>query len=205
MEPLRKEKAKDILGPYINRIQEAVKRAVNGYYLNGQYSSVRHIHSSRSAASLCHDHIKAEIKQEFEGVPGVTYSEKRGLFTLNVQGSVVLRFKKFNKNLMSSNIQTKQITAFVLQQPAQLELNEMPPDGLLHVGYVMNKLGTGIEKIYVTYRYANINIWEWDTSENTAIQPVLTLPNTPATPSKRRRVKAKENTTQTGDEHASNS
>lgn len=205
MEPLRKEKAKDILGPYITKIQDAVKRAVNGYYLTGQYSGVRHIHSPRSAASLCHDHIKAEIKQEFEDVPGVTYSEKRGLFTLNVQGTVVLRFKKFNKHLMSSNIQTKQITAFVLQQPTQLELDGMPPDGLLHVGYVMNNLGTGIEKICVTYRYANVNIWEWDTSENTVLQPVLTLPNTPAVSSNKRRVKAKEKTTVTGDEHASNS
>ncbi|MGG6311548.1 hypothetical protein [Paenibacillus macerans] len=205
MEPLQKETAKDILSPYISQIQDAVKRAINNYYLNGQYSNVRHIHSARSAASLCHDHIKAELKQEFESTPGVSYSEKRGLFTLNIQGSVVLRFKKFNKHLMSSNIQTKQVTAYVLQQPAQLELEEMPPYGLLHVGYVMNKLGTGIEKIYVTYRYANVNIWEWDTSENTVIQPVLTLPNTPAASSARRKVKAKENTTQTGDEHASNS
>lgn len=204
MEPMLKEQAKTILGPYISRIQEAVKRAIKDYYLSGQYAKVRYIHSPRTAACLCHDHIKAEIKREFESTHGVSYSEKRGSFTLNVQGAAVLRFKKFNKNLMSSNIKTKQVTAYLLQQPMQLELDGLPPDGLLHVGYIMNRLGTDIEKIYVTYRYANVNIWEWDTSEETLVQPVINFPVTPVASMKKRKVKAKEKTTIIGDEDASN-
>lgn len=206
MDPMPKEQAKIILGPYISRIQEAVKRAIKDYYMSGQYAGVRYIHSPRTAANVCHDHIKAEIKREFESTPGVSYSEKRGSFTLNVQGAAVLRFKKFNKNLLSSNIKTNQVTAFLLQQPMQLELDGLPPDGLLHVGYIMNRLGTDIEKIYVTYRYADVNIWEWDTSEEYSVQPVINFPALPATSTetKKRKVKAKAKTTKIGDEDASN-
>lgn len=192
--------------PYLSRIRKAIIEAVNGYYTGPQYISVRHILSARSAASICHDHIKAAIIAEFDGEPGIHISEKRSLFTLAIKGIVVLRFKKFNKNLLSSGINTRQQTAFNLQQTVQLEMDDLVPNGLLHVGYVLNTLGTEVHEVHITYRYGNVNIWNIPLTADVAAETVIFPTVSPAATStiRTRTVKAKDTKETVGDKNASN-
>lgn len=206
MEPISKEAASNILEPYLARIKKCILDAVNGYYTGSDYLKVRHKHSPRTSASLCHDHITDSILCEFENESGVHVSKKRGIFTLTVKGIVVLRFKKFNNNLLSSGISTRQMQAFNLQDTFQLEMDNLVPNGLLHVGYVMNALGTGVKEVHITYRYGNVNIWNIPLTGVGVVEPELFPASAAASSTTRRRnVKAKGNTAVAGDDNAINS
>lgn len=203
MQPIPKEQAQTILEPLVDKIRKAIKTAVNGYYQGTDYSETRYRHSARTAASICHDDIVEEIQNEFENVPGARFGKKRGLFTLCVYDTVLLRFKKFNKNLLSNSITTRQALAFNLQEPAQLELDEMPPDGLLHVGYTVNKLATEVTGVFVTYRYGNQNIWTWDITHEANVAQQIAFPSHTQEATPRRKIRAK--TTSVGENSAAGS
>ncbi|MGG1637241.1 hypothetical protein [Paenibacillus sp. NRS-1760] len=205
MEPMSKEQANDILEPYLIRLRKCIFDAVNGYYTGPDYINVRHKHSPRSSASLCHDHITEAIRSEFENETGFHASKKRGIFTLSVKGIVVLRFKKFNNNLLSSGINTKQLRAFNLQDTVQLEIENLVPNGLLHVGYVMNALGTEVKDVYITYRYGNVNVWSIPLTGVDIAEPELFPVSATISTTRKRTVKAKGITATVGDENAINS
>ena len=188
MRPISEEEARQHLAPYIKRLCTAVTNSVNDYFTGPDYAKVRHKLSARSAASICHDEIKAAIIREFEGVAGVFFKNKRGLFLVIIEGTVVLRFKKFNKDQRASGIETQQMMAFNYQETQQLELPDMPPNGLLHVGYRVNKLQTGIEGVYITCRYGNDNLWGWSITPQglDQVERVLVPLQEAAAPSRRK-------------------
>jgi len=163
--PITKEEAQEILSPYLKLIQEAVTEAVNNYYSASELTPLRAKLSKRSHASNCHDLVVSAIIERFEREPGTRCFYKKNLFLLSIKGRIVLRFKMFDHNLMSHGIQTKQMHALSYQDVSQLEFDDMPPDGLLHVGYRLNALHTGVEKVYITYRYGNFNVWDWDITQ----------------------------------------
>jgi hypothetical protein len=203
--PISKIEAQTILAPYLDGIVRAVTGKINGYYNGPAYAQIRHSHSSRTDASICHDLIKQGIIDEFDGVSGVRFQTKRGLFLFIVKETVLLRFKKFKNNLLSTGVATQQAMSFNLQDTAQLELEGMPPDGLLHVGYIPNALETGVGKIYVTYRFGNHNIWDWDVTINERkIAEQIPFPQTTeSVPRRIIKAKGKKNTN-VGDVNASN-
>ncbi len=99
------------------------------------------------------------MQREFDGIPGTRITIRKGLFLLVIDGIVVLKFKKFNHRMMSSNIPTFQSSLYLDQ-----ELPGMPPNGLLHVGYLIDKLNSNLDGIYITCRSGNMNVWTWPIS-----------------------------------------
>jgi len=202
---INEEEAYSHISPHLGMILSAVKDSVNDYFNGSKYSQVRHEHSSRSAASICHDKIKKSVIEKFEGVLGARHRTHHGLFTLLIDEVVVLRFKKFNNKRLSSGIATQQQLAFNNQEPEQLELPDMPPNGLLHVGYQLNKLESGVESVFITCRHGNDNLWTWDiTAEGTKFtnQTLIPIPEPAATPS-RRKITAKSANNVGGEVNAS--
>jgi len=165
MKGISKEEAKEILSPHIPLILNCVQNGVSMYFTSPQIAFFRTMFTKRSDASNCHDIIVKMISTAFEGTPGARNYYRNKLFLLNFVNRVVLRFKLFDRNLMSHNIMTSQQISIIAQDIEQLELEDMPPDGLLHVGYCMNELRTGVEKVYITYRNGNHNEWVWDLME----------------------------------------
>lgn len=205
MRAINEDEAYSHLSPYIGKLLTAVKDSVNDYFNGARYSQTRHEHSLRSAASICHDKIKQAIIDSFENVPGTHLKTYRGLFMLSINGVVVLRFKKFNLKKLSTGIETQQLLAFNNQNPDQLELADMPPNGLLHVGYLLNKLETGIESVYISCRHGKRNLWAWDITADgmkASEQVLVPMPET-ATPS-RRKITAKIANSGGGEVNANN-
>lgn len=160
---ITKEQAQPILEPHLEKIRRSITDAIDTY--NTEYAHLRHRHSARTDANTCRDLIIDNIKREFDDVQGVRWSEKGGLFLLTIDGLVVLKFKKFNTRLLSSNIPTRQ-TQLLLSQ----ELPGMPPNGLLHVGYLLDPLSSRLEGIYITCRVGSHNEWSMDISSATEVQ-----------------------------------
>lgn len=206
MEPLLKRDAMEILEPYISLIKEAVSKAVLNYYTGEEYTKTRHIHSPRTAASICHDNIKEEVQLRFEDIPQVRTKVIKGIFTLIIEETIAIRFKKFNDKLLGSGIATNQALAYNLHDTVQLELDDMPPSGLLYVGYTLNNLQSNLDGIYITNRYGNVNIWDWEiTHEGIISEPALfPQPAATETTTKRKRVRAKDKSISAGDNNAVN-
>jgi len=67
-----------------------------------------------------------------------------------------MRFKKFKKDGLTSNIQTRQQLMFA----AQRVLPTMEPGTLLNVGYVLDELQRGVAEKKITCQFKNEVVWE---------------------------------------------
>ena len=125
-----------------------------------EYSErVKIAHSSRSRASLVHDHIVSLARQRFEPRFGVHCHIIGRLFIVSFNSGVAVRFKKFDDNFRSSNIRTQQSLGFMKQEP----LPEIGEAINLQAGYRLNKLETDIEGIYLTLPISeNGNVWVFE-------------------------------------------
>ncbi|MCG7406801.1 hypothetical protein MH117_05165 [Paenibacillus sp. ACRRX] len=166
MPSITQGEAQTILRPYLSKLRSSILEPVNRYFSGPELALFRNKLSKRSDASNCHDLVVDCIKDCFDGVPKTRFIYKNKLFLLVIEERVVLRFKMFDQNRLGHGISTQQLIKLNYQEIEQLELPDMPPDGLLHVGYCINALRTGIESIHITYRHGNHNLWEWNITES---------------------------------------
>lgn len=193
--------AKRILNPYIDRIYKAISEAVNLYFSSPALAFLRPQLTKRSDASICHDLIAEHLKIEFEEVPEIRWSYSKKLFLLTVKGQVVLRFNLFDINKLSHGIQTGQLIAYNNQHFDEPELDIETPDGLLYAGYIVNPLRTGISNIFITCRYRNNNVWEWELQAPQS--NVITITNESANQKPTRKRKVTPKTDKIGDVNVS--
>jgi hypothetical protein len=122
---------------------EAVLAAVTEYF--EAYSPRQHLnHSKTTRANIISDRMRQLSRVAFTGVPGTTPLVAHGLYVVNFDDCLCLRFKKFDASLCSSGIPTQQSLRFLGQQefegiPARVQH--------LEIGYVLNDLETGIKML----------------------------------------------------------
>ena len=184
MRYIEKSEAQDIIGPYAKKLIRAITNGVERYFSGDEYTVVRHSHTPRSDASICHDLIVEKLCDEFEGVQGARFFKIHGLFLLQIEGAIALRFNKFNDQFLTGYNPTQQTLAFESQRVEQLEFPEFPPRGLLICGYQINRLRTKVEGVYVVYRKKRRNLWVWDLREgqDESISPAVTFLQPPPQP-----------------------
>jgi hypothetical protein len=138
---------------------------------------------SRAQSNLLYDLMCAELKRRFEGVPGVTWTEKGGFLTLNFEDKLLLRFKKIDKNKRSHNINTRQQVMFRLQ----VSLPGFPDEPTRgDIGYRLDDLSTKLEDFLVTCHTGKKLEWFiplLEPNEGQAGEPLpFPLPPQPSTP-----------------------
>lgn len=185
--------AKMILDPYIERLHKAILDAVNSYFSNPALALLRSKMTKRSDASICHDLIVENLKSVFDGEPGIKWSYSNKLFLFIVKGQIVLRFNLFDSNKLSHRIQTGQLIAYNNQQFDEPELDIDTPDGLLYAGYLINPLRTGASNVFITCRYQNHNVWEWELIATKPNVAEITKDKDAQKPVRKRTVKPKNN------------
>ncbi|WP_282010676.1 hypothetical protein [Nitrospina watsonii] len=160
MQKITEEEAIKILDPYRARIFECAQKGFESYRKN--FSIFQWMYEPRTKAGIIRDHIVANIKGEFVETPGIGSIDVKGRFFLDIEGKVLLQFKKLNKNLMPSNFQTQQQTSIDFQWEVneQFEFDEIPHElPVLTVGYIPNDLWTDVENWWITYSYAKSVEW----------------------------------------------
>ena len=165
------EEAKLILAPHLDNLQICVSRGLQEYC--SAYPSVRHLHSPWSRATLVRDHIVAQVRKAFEEVEGIKIIQKQGLFLLSIEGKLLLRFKKFNRKMLTRNHPTQQAFRF----SEQLSIPGFPPAATnINVGYMPNDLWTDALKVLITCPSGSSSInWYIDITSNTEIISPLVL------------------------------
>ncbi len=143
---LSKEDVTVILNPYKKRINQCI---VDGWHeAKESYCGVSHIHSPITRPSLIRDHIIHHLRQTFNDVDGVLIIEKNNSLFLCIDWKLLIRFKKFDSNLHTSNNPTHQSRAFNLQMT--LFEGTLGDVINLNAGYMPDELWTAIKGVYIT-------------------------------------------------------
>lgn len=130
----------------IEGLRAAVQHGFDHY--TASYQSVADEHSSRSVASLIHDHICEQAKRELCG-NDLTYKiyQQRNIFIF--RDLLILTFKKFDEKLDSRNYPTVTSEKFTSQEDLEGIDSTLPR---VEVGYVTDPAGAGINGIFAVYR-----------------------------------------------------
>jgi hypothetical protein len=189
---ISKEKVLAILDLYMPRMADCIMAGWNDYATI--YAPQHHIHTPRTRASIIRDHIVAHVRETFDNVRNVVIIDKRsGLFCLEVKGLVVVRFKKLNEQMRTSNIPTQQALAF----EQQMSLPDIPHDAAhINAGYSPDKLWTNLKGIFIAAPNGKKIDWFVEIGDNGKAMPVVELfvqpTPSPASSSSRVRPRAKK-------------
>lgn len=180
---ISEQEAKFILEPHLSAFRQVMENAWQDWISIPDEQRVKL--DARSRASCLYAFIMHHAKTRFDNVPGLKLIEKRGLFLVDVNDKVVVRFKKLGANKKTRNASTKQQITFGLQ----LELPGMPQAVRLNVGYVLNLTQTAFEDLFVTLQQGRKLKWDFPIPE---ISPsIIEMPVTAAHDESRVRVRAK--------------
>jgi hypothetical protein len=173
-----------ILNPFLPRLIDCLLNGCQDYL--GQYSAFTHIHTKGTRASITRDHIRDWIRRSFATEKSTRIVEKRnGLFLLEVEQRLLLRFKKLNSRKCSANVPTGQTKRFYRQQPLFPGLWRTN----LNAGYIANETWTEFEFYITEPSGSRSNAWVMKIQEYPECKPIVDI--TPARKEKPKRVKAK--------------
>lgn len=185
---LTQEQVEIVVGPHKGDIFECLKGGATDY--GADYTKrLQSIHSSRSKATIRHDHIVERVKKRFDNKPGVATKEVQQLFLLVISraiddagtiGTVAIRFHKLDDDRKCGNA-TQQTMRFYNQAPIEDEHQEETP-GIsstathLVAAYEMNKLGTSVTSTLLSCPKAEGSYaWHMTLSDEHVLAPVVEL------------------------------
>ncbi len=170
MEIVSRAKAEVVLKPHIEAFWKCIQLGWSDYLKS--YSGVRAVHEARTRANLVRDHIVSHAREEFIDRSGTQVIEKDGTFFVAVDKRFLVRFKKLNEHLQSSNYPTYQQLCFARQMTIP---GFFPSATYLVAGYVPNNLWTEIQSAYITCsRNENLE-WYLRIDQEPAYQPVVEI------------------------------
>ena len=168
---ITEDQAKEILLPYHQTFYDIIVEAWKRFHETCQ--DIKHILSPRSQSSIVFDFIKDNVNQKFQdNKKNIKIFEKRGLFLLNFDNKVMIRFKKLRNNKASCVLTRQSFCLF-----NQLEVPGIPSPQKFIVGYELNSIRTEINSISVLYpKNSNQNFWSYDLEPVVAPVPTLEIP-----------------------------
>jgi hypothetical protein len=180
------EAKEDLAEEYFPRVASAIRSALSDFV--AEHASLRFKYSTRTEASIIHDYMVYGLRGELAGLPGLSFTVKRGLFLICIKQRWMFRAKRLDNSLRSRNILTQQVLDFLGQ--VQLEIPGAEGPTHLNVGYQ----GAGVElvasHIWVTCPIKKDLAWTWElidgeetqtspasvpTAPLPVIQPILTV------------------------------
>lgn len=178
----QKDEAEEALRPYMAAFGDCLEAGFEAWREVGRLAPAVRVHlGTRTRANIISDHIAASVRSRFGQMRGVRVEERRGFPELVIDNRFVLRFKKLDKKGRSSNILTGVQRAWL---DSQMTLPDMPPEAKrLIAGYVLDALGTQIERMLVTSP-ANVKAINWmlDIEHGDIATNVFQMPRTPISP-----------------------
>lgn len=164
------------------------------------YRRVRHLHTKCARAAIINSHIIAAVRRSFIGSEGVRFLEPPNSFLLCIETSTrrfLIKFKKLNRYLLTSNNFTQQSIAFVEQRGSlQMELpGILKKEVNLVAGYCLHKFTGELQGIYLVCPHDRFsNKWVLPLLNKNAVKTteIIEFPERRAVPEPKRRWKLKD-------------
>jgi hypothetical protein len=181
------ERLEKVLGPLYGPIREAILKGFR--YRQKRYAEELSNHTARTRASLINDLIVNEFLKLNLKQLGVRPFKVQNRILFDIQGEMILHFKKLNRHLQSSNLQTEFAYAFT----QQMELLGVPSSlPRLVAGYVPSGDFVNITDVCVTLPKGKKV--EWSRSLLEQAEPTINLEDHKnENPQRRRRLKRRSN------------
>lgn len=168
------KQAESELKPYYDEINQCIKDGINDYLTYDSHRAV--IQTNRTKANLIRDYIVNHAKVTFQNRDNVRLHEKGGLFVVLINDKFAIRFKKLNKDKLSSNVPTGQSLKFSHQYAISFPDFEIKTVNL-DAGYVSDTNYTfidGIKNAFLVCRNGGNIHWslELSSAESTITIPI---------------------------------
>jgi hypothetical protein len=155
---ITEQEAIDLITPYRDLICETADAAWASWLnlqaaMPGMTRSVK----ARTRAGLINDLWTQGVRDRLADAPGVFVNDQRGFLLVEIDGRIVVRFKKLDGRSRSRNYPTQQQLAFVNQIP----LAGMPPYARITAGYKLDVSQTAIVDILLTLPVGDQLAWQF--------------------------------------------
>lgn len=159
----------EALAPYLPGLRQMVFQAVADY---GKYTpEQRKIHTTRSKASIIHDHFFSHAKLFAAMAEGVRFEERAHLWMLVFDVGFVIRFKKVGRDLLPAGHLTQQVLKFRTHQ----QLDEIPRSVNLDLSYEEDVLGNLQNVLLICPSGPKSNMWVSELHEEAVETKVVSL------------------------------
>src|SRR6516165_312494 len=146
-----------LMTPIYGVLREVILKGFR--YRQTRYSEELSNHTPRTRASLVNDLIIMQFLRQRLEVFGIRPFRVHGRVLFDFRGEAILHFKKLDRHLLSSNLQTEFAFAFTRQQELPGIPSKLPR---LIAGYIPSRDWTSIAEMHVTL--PNGNKVEWSHS-----------------------------------------
>jgi len=156
MKNLKQADIISIIQPYIPFIRNCMISAIEKYAQI--FLPLNHVLEIRTRANCIHDFIAEAIRLQFgcNQYEDVGIIEVKGLFLLEFQNQIYLRFNKFYPNLMPARSNTLQNIAYFGQMALFEECGRKIN---LTAGYIIDNFWESLTDLYICYPLKNKNLW----------------------------------------------
>jgi hypothetical protein len=155
---LSHDEGQRIVGPHFGAIFQIVIKAWTEYV--AEYSDKQRAkHSTTTRACILHDLMVANAALYFTATDGCSSINSQGLMLFLISGKhipVAIRFKKFDRELLSRNQPTQQVRDFRSQQ----QIDALGAAYHLEAGYVLDQYESAIEQISIVCPNRNRSYWD---------------------------------------------
>lgn len=130
----------------------------------------------RTRANNLFEYLVNHLIDEFNEDAGVQFNWHTETFKLIIDGKLLIRFKKANRNGVGSSIGTQAELDFC---DPQIELPGMPGLQKIEIDYTLNTFGTAIDEINVVARNGGKPLWTYVINENGGVSGASVIPLSP--------------------------
>eukprot|EP01012_Entosiphon_sulcatum_P056712 TRINITY_DN80401_c0_g1_i1.p2 TRINITY_DN80401_c0_g1~~TRINITY_DN80401_c0_g1_i1.p2 ORF type:complete len:220 (-),score=18.15 TRINITY_DN80401_c0_g1_i1:1189-1800(-) len=170
------QQAANQLEAFYNEISFCINSGIDDYI---KYDSQRAaIHTNRTKANLIRDYVVHYARLSFQERTDAKIIEKGGLFVILINDKFAIRFKKLNKDKLSSNIPTRQATRFSTNQLILSFPDFQHNITNLDAGYISDTNYTfydGVRDAYLVCRNGNNLYWslKLDSADSIVTLPLI--------------------------------
>ena len=172
---ISREDAVNRLGDDLEVLANCVQRAWSHWHQ--RCAATISLPTRRARANVVHDLIIAQVRKEFDESPRARVVDAGGRSLLSYGGDLVLRFKKLRPGFRTSNYPTQLALAF----DHQLPLRGIPTGVRLTLGYVVDRLETGLAGIHLVCARGERLQWSHEIAGEAGGQ-LIALPGNAAAP-----------------------
>ena len=151
------ENVEQVISPYLEPLYKSIEQGIKDYQNNPD----KVFFCPRTRSSGINDLIIKNAFLELAPLDGIRIIPKHGSHYLIIRDKFILKFKKFDNKLRSSNIPTCQSIYFTSQRSHQLKLDlpEIPMTNIL-AGYQWDRENGTVSGIHITCPNGKLNRWQ---------------------------------------------